>query len=41
MLPILDGSSTNFADFKSKSTFIAAFKAVHGIRPVDWFKGNL
>ena len=27
--------------FKSKSAFYLAFKAVHGIRPVDWIKENL
>ena len=27
--------------FKSKSTFFAAFKAVHGITPVEWIKENL
>jgi AraC-like DNA-binding protein len=27
--------------FKSKSTFFAAFKSVHGITPVEWIKENL
>ena len=27
--------------FKSKSAFYLAFKAVPGIRPVDWIKENL
>jgi AraC-like DNA-binding protein len=27
--------------FKSKSAFYLAFKALHGIRPVDWIKENL
>jgi transcriptional regulator GlxA family with amidase domain len=36
----IEGIGTR-SGFKSRSTFYAAFKAVHGITPVDWIKENL
>jgi AraC-like DNA-binding protein len=36
----IEGIAT-ISGFKSKSAFYLAFKAVHGIRPVDWIKENL
>jgi AraC-like DNA-binding protein len=36
----IEGIAT-LSGFKSKSAFYLAFKAVHGITPVDWIKENL